>query len=119
MKSIQGVGIAVALAVGGIAIGCVGGTVATMNGRTSFAGFWPVYVAYLVEAGLLGLAAPYHAWVAGAMMMPAHWALVLSNGAAPHTSTMGVGHLMTLMASIPPAFCGYRVGKFVQSRRRE
>lgn len=115
----QGVGIAVAFVVFGLAAGTIGGTVATMGGRTSWGGFWPVYVAYLVVAGVLGFASPARAWLAGAMMMPAHSIVVLATGAEPHTSTMAVGHLITLMASIPLAFSGYCVGKFSRSRRRE
>jgi hypothetical protein len=112
----QPVDVAVAFALIGLAVGSIGGYVATIDGRTSWSGFWPVYLSYLVVAGVLGAASPAMAWLAGLMMMPAHWLLVLANGSAPHTSTMGVGHIMSLIASIPPALSGYYVSKLCRPR---
>lgn len=94
------------------ACGVIGALAATNKGEgTPFHGFWPVYLVYLVVAVGVGFLHSYLAWMAGAAIMPAHWIVVIASGAAPTTSTMGVGHLFTLLLSVPLALASHLGGR--------
>lgn len=104
----------------GFVIGILGGAMSASGWRGSrWECFWPVYLAYILAAGGLGLASPSCGWLAGAMMMLAHWCFLLVVGGVSHTSTIGAGHLIALLASIPPTLAAYVLGKFARFRDRQ
>lgn len=100
--------------------GVIGSLAATGRGEgTPFHGFLPVYVMYLIVAAGIGFLQPDFAWMAGAVIMPAHWVVALASGAALPTSTVGVGHLFTILLSVPLAMASHLGGwaSCVGSRR--
>lgn len=66
--------------------------------------FWAIYATYLTYSLCIGLLQPPSAWLAGCVILPVHWIVFLASGAQdPVTSTIGVGHLLVLLLSVPPA----------------
>lgn len=90
------------------ACGVVGSIAATGGGKsTSLHGFLPVYAMYLIVAAGVGFLHSSLAWMSGSIIMPVHWIVVVTCGATPSTSTVGVGHLYTILLSVPLALASH------------
>ena len=99
--------------------GALGGLAALGAARgTDFGRFWPVYLTYLVFAGGIGILNPNQAWIAGAVIMPVHWIVVIGFRADPITSTIGVGHFFTIVLSVPLALASHLGGRVARTPRR-
>lgn len=110
--------VAVTCVVVGLLIGIIGGAVAASGWRGSrWESFWPVYLCYMGIAGAIGIASPGWAWLAGLVIMPAHWLWIQMSGVETGRSTIAVGQVLTFLASIPLTLAACVVGGFTRSRR--
>lgn len=107
---------------GGLVVGCVGGALASAGRpRVLVEGLGPIWLCYIVFAGVIGRLRRGPAWIAGAMMIPAHMACLglLSSGSleppGPPRSTSGVGYVLFLLMMTPSALAGH-IGSAVRKR---